>query len=402
LEERSLLNISSKPQYLFILNYLENYMEKSGGNVKFLIVNFIRFILVLAFFGSVYSGRSLVQIFSVLGLIATFIPKISQKFFNKSFPAEYEIIIIMFIYGLLFLGDVRGFFAEFWWWDVLLNLIASLALGIVGLTILFVLYKDKKIRGSPLIIAFLVFSFTVAMGTVWEVIEFALDTFLGFTMQKSSLDTMKDLAVNTLGALIIAMYGYHYIKTGGTKIVSEYIIKKMDRYPKVFGQKNTIEESSKEILNLISKGEGSNLEFKSTLRTNLHTEDIDYRIEHANMKTLAAFMNSGEGTLLIGVNDSGEVKGLEKDKFKDNDGLNLHFTNLLKTYIGSEFLPFINFELHPIEDRHVLKIDCIKSKKPVFIKNKDEEEFYIRNGPSSVKLTGRELVDYINHHFNRD
>ncbi|PIN94654.1 hypothetical protein COU53_02630 [Candidatus Pacearchaeota archaeon CG10_big_fil_rev_8_21_14_0_10_30_48] len=377
-------------------------MKKNKGNVKFIIINFLRGMLILAFFMAVYSNRPLVLAFSIFGFLATFAPFISKKLFNTNFPAEYEIIILLSLYGLLFLGDVRGLFAEFWWWDVLLNLIASISLSIVGLTILYVLYKDKKINANPLIISFLTFSFAVAMGTVWEILEFALDTFFGFNFQKSLLDTMKDLSINMLGAMLVSIVGYSYIKNGGIKIVSEFIIKKMNKHPKFFGPRNTLEDSSIEILNLISKGEGSKLEFKSTLRTNLHTKEIDARIEHANMKTLAAFMNSDGGTLLIGVSDEGKVHGLENDKFKDNDALNLHFTNLLKTYIGAEFLPFINFELHPIEDRHVLKITCIRSKKPVFLRNKDDEEFYIRNGPSSVKLTGRSLIDYIEHNFRRE
>ncbi|MAG07701.1 hypothetical protein CMI46_02700 [Candidatus Pacearchaeota archaeon] len=377
-------------------------MAKSKISVNFLLLNIIRGLLILAFLMSLYSNRPLVLIFSIIGFIATFLPQISKALFGANFPAEYEVLILLFIYGVLFLGDVRGVFAGFWWWDVLLNFAAAIALSIVGLTILYVLYKDKKITANPFIIAFLTFSFSLAMGTVWEVIEFALDTFMNTTLQESAIDTMQDLVVNMLGALLVSLAGYSFIKDGRMKVVSEFVIKQMNKYPKIFGVRNTLEESSKEIINLISKGEGSKLEFKSTLRINIHTSDIDHRIEHANMKTLAAFMNSQGGTLLVGVTDSGKVQGLEKDKFKDNDALGLHFTNLLKHYIGSEFLPFIRFELYPIEDRHVLRIDCFPSKKPVFLKSKDDEEFYIRNGPSSVKLTGRELIEYINNHFRKE
>lgn len=92
---------------------------------------------------------------------------------------------------------------------------------------------------------------------------------------------------------------------------------------------------------------------------------------------------------------------MERDNFRDNDALSLHFTNLMKKFIGNEFLPFINFELFPVDDKHVLKIECYQSQKPVFLKTEKEEEFYIRSGSASVKLTGRELIDYIEHHFNR-
>ncbi len=377
-------------------------MQKSDKGIRFALINFIRVLLVLAFLGSLYKNRNLVMIFSILGFFITFLPRILKELFGFEFPAIYEILIIAFIYGILFLGDVRGVFFEFWWWDILLNFIASIALGVLGFTVLFALYKDKRIRANPFIILVLTFSFTLAIGTVWEVIEFALDSFFGFTLQKSALDIMKDLAVNMLGALLVSIFGYSYMKNGKIKIVSGFIMKQIEKNPRLFGQRNTLEESSTEMLNLISKGEGTRLEFKSTLRTNLHTLEIDNRIEHGNMKSIVAFLNTNGGTLLIGVDNSGKVQGLERDKFKDNDALSLHFTNLLKTYIGSEFLPFINFELYPFEDRHVLKIDCLTSKKPVFLKSEKEEEFYIRNGPSSVKLSGRQLLDYIDHHFIKE
>src|SRR3989344_2452619 len=360
--------------------------------IKSIAINIIRGLLIIAFLTALYTNRPLVLLFSVLGFSMTFLPMIFKEFFGVGLPAFYEIIIIAFIYGILFLGDVRGFFP--WdWWDILLNFVAALALGVIGFTVLFTLYKDKKIRANPFILAILTFSFTVAIGSVWEVAEFMIDHFLKMNLQNDLGETMKDLTANMAGALVVSFFGYQYLKEGKLKIISEFITKQIERNPRIFGKRDTLEESSQEIMNLVSRGEGSRLEFKSTLRMNLYTMEIDNRIEHTNLKTLAAFMNSQGGTLLIGVSDDGKVQGLEKDRFKDNDALNLHFTNLLKNYLGSEFLPFIRFELHPIKDLHILKIDCIQSKKPVFVKFRDEEEFFIRNGPSSVKLTGRELVD---------
>ena len=93
---------------------------------------------------------------------------------------------------------------------------------------------------------------------------------------------------------------------------------------------------------------------------------------------------------------------LAHDGFSDNDKLNLYFTNLFKQHIGSEYLPFIKYEIKNIEGKNILKIDCNKSHKHVFLKHEGEEEFYIRNGASSAKLTGNSLVDYINNKFSKN
>ena len=377
-------------------------MTESKGRARQIVIYFIRTLLILALLGSIITGRELVMVISVVGLIVTFIPDVMKKFFDVRIPAEYELISLFFIYGALFLGEVRGLFAEFWWWDILLNLTASFTLGLVGITVLYALYKDKGMSSNAIIIAFLTFCFTFAMGTVWEVFEFTLDAYYGFSLQLSLRDTMTDLITNLIGSLIVSLAGYSYIKNGKIRVISTFVIDIIDQHPKLFSSKTTLEKASEEILALIKKGESSNLEFKSTLRTNLHTHDIDHRIEHSTLKTIVAFLNSQGGTLLIGVSDSGIIRGLETDHFQSNDALSLHFTNLLKEHIGNEFMPFINFELFPVEDKLLLKVQCNKSKKPVFLKIHKDEEFYIRNGPASVRLSAREAVEYINHNFVRE
>ncbi|MBS3067016.1 ATP-binding protein [Candidatus Pacearchaeota archaeon] len=375
-------------------------MEKNtSGKFRLIAINIIRLLLVAAFLGALSSHRELVILFSIVGLAATFFPFIMSKLFDIKISKLYEIIIVMFLYGSLFLGEIRGLFVELWWWDILLNISASILLGFVGFSVIYTFYKDKEIRANPVIISFLSFCFTIAMGSLWEVVEFSLDYFLGFHLQKSIMDTMLDIISNSFGALIIAIFGYYYMKDGGVKVVSEFIVKIIEKNPIFFKRKDTIEASSEEILRTIKRGESKNLEFKSTLRTNLHTNEPDNKIEHVVLKTITAFLNSDGGILLIGVDDSGNVSGLEKDNFRDNDSLKLYFTNIVKRYIGNEFIPFIEFELFPVKDKHVLKIDCLPSKKPVFLNYEKEEEFYIRSGPSSAKLIGRELIEYIKHKF---
>ncbi len=370
--------------------------ETRKSRVKFIIINLIRTLLVVAFFGAIFNGRKLILFISVLAFIITFLPQIFKKLFGIELPAQFEVIVILFIYGTLLFGEVHGFYAELQWYGALINLASAAALGFVGLVVMYALYKGDKIIGSPLVIAFFSFCFAVAIGTLWQFFEYSVDNIFGFQLYKVG-NIMHDLIANIIGAFAVSTAGYFYIKNGKIVIISRLVEKIMEKNPKIFGKK----DPAKGIIELIEKGENSNLEFKSTLRTNLYTNQIDKKIEQAVLKTITAYLNSGGGTLLVGVSDKGEILGIDKDNFESNDKLSLHFTNLIKNHIGAEYLPFIGFEIVNVNSGHVLKIDCKKSDKYVFLKCDKEEEFYVRNGPSNAKLNGNSLIDYISHNFNK-
>lgn len=95
----------------------------------------------------------------------------------------------------------------------------------------------------------------------------------------------------------------------------------------------------------LSKGEGNRVEFKSTVRMNLKSGKNGKEIELAWLKAVVAFLNSQGGTLLIGVNDEGDVLGLEADGFENDDKCLLHLKNCLHQHIGAEFSPFISVRI---------------------------------------------------------
>jgi hypothetical protein len=155
------------------------------------------------------------------------------------------------------------------------------------------------------------------------------------------------------------------------------------------------------ILELIRRGESKRLEFKSTLRMNLITGKPDWNIEHAVLKTIVAYLNTDGGILLVGVSNGGEVLGIKNDGFPDEDRFLLHFKQLIKQHIGLNYAPMIEYTLVPVGGKEVLEIDCKKSDEAVFLKtDKNEEEFYIRIGPSSERLTGSKLIEYVNRRYN--
>ncbi len=146
---------------------------------------------------------------------------------------------------------------------------------------------------------------------------------------------------------------------------------------------------------LINQGEGADVEFKSTVRTNLKTGKKGKEIEFAWLKSVVAFMNSKGGTLLIGVDDTGRITGLDADNFENNDRCLLHLKNLINQHIGAEFSGFVTISLLSSEEKDVLMIDVIRAGRPVFLKIGKNEEFYIRSGPSSVKLSPSQMISYV-------
>ena len=154
---------------------------------------------------------------------------------------------------------------------------------------------------------------------------------------------------------------------------------------------------SKLLRSLIDAGENDRFELKSTLRWNLKSNKPDKEIENAWLKTIIAFLNTYGGLLLVGVEDDGNVLGLEPDKFPNTDRYLLHVNNLIRERIGMEVTQFIKFGLKQLDEKEILCIRCSPSPEPAFLKNEKDEDFYIRVGPGSRKLTSRETLIYINN-----
>ena len=150
---------------------------------------------------------------------------------------------------------------------------------------------------------------------------------------------------------------------------------------------------------IIRQGESSYVEFKSTLRFNIKAGKPDTNIELAALKSVAAFLNTTGGILLVGVTDDGDIEGLDKDNFANDDKLLLHFTNLLRDKIGQQTLGFVHFEIVVINSKKILRVDVSKSNTPVFVTHQNNEYFYVRSGPSTLSLKLSEFNKYNQKHF---
>lgn len=150
---------------------------------------------------------------------------------------------------------------------------------------------------------------------------------------------------------------------------------------------------------LIRRGEGTHVEFKSTMRMNLHTGKAGKEIELAWLKGVAAFLNTEGGLLVIGVADDGEILGLDADAFANDDKCRLHFKNLINSHLGAEHARFVNFELYRIEEHTLAVVECEPADIPIFLLNKGTEAFLIRNGPSNIELPISKALIYIAGRF---
>jgi len=151
---------------------------------------------------------------------------------------------------------------------------------------------------------------------------------------------------------------------------------------------------------LIEEGENTMTEFKSTLRRNLHTGQNDVKMEHSVLKTVAGFLNSkGGGMLLIGLSDDGVAIGIEADAFPNEDKMFLHLNNLIKDRIGAKHMLYIHPHFDEHDDKRVLVVECQPARSPVYVKEGNEERFYIRSAAATVELKGSQAQDFIAQRF---
>jgi len=170
-------------------------------------------------------------------------------------------------------------------------------------------------------------------------------------------------------------------------------------YEKLSGADENEVRASIPVADLVNSGESNEVEFKSTLRLNLHTGDNDKRIETACLKTLAGFLNTSGGKLIIGVTDDGVPIGVDQDGFEDDDRMSLHLVNLVRSRMGADVMTTLHPRFEEFQGRRVMVVEAETASKPIYVNDGGHEAFYIRTGPSTTELTTSEAVEYLNTRF---
>lgn len=216
----------------------------------------------------------------ILTLILFLIPDIVDRKFNIHLPSALEIVIILFIFSAEILGEINAYYISIQYWDTMLHTINGFLMSAIGFAMIDILNRSPKFhfRVSPIFVALVAFCFSMTIGVVWEFFEFSMDYFTLTDMQKDFIvdtvstislnteninvpiiisdiqnttirgvvdgkmvdtvidggyidigliDTMKDLIVNCIGAIVFSIIGVFYIKGRGKGKIAKSFIPEM-------------------------------------------------------------------------------------------------------------------------------------------------------------------------------
>lgn len=246
-------------------------------------------VMITEFFNGDYANVFL----CVLTLVLFLIPSFVEKRIKVDVPDTLEVVVLLFIFAADILGEINSYYISFPGWDTMLHTINGFLCAAIGVALIDILNRQEQfcISMSPVFVALVAFCFSMAIGILWEFFEFAGDIFLRTDMQKDTIlssvstiqlhpegmnipvvvdhitksviyadvngtasvlnvngyldiglmDTMKDLLVNFIGAIVFSVFGYFHIKHRGegrnSKFVGRFIMTKIQS-PKVAGSRS--------------------------------------------------------------------------------------------------------------------------------------------------------------------
>ena len=218
----------------------------------------------------------------VLTLALFMLPSAFERRLHIDLPDTLEIIILLFIYAAEILGEISDYYIEFPFWDTMLHTMNGFLCAAIGFALVDILNQEEKValHLSPFFMAVVAFCFSMTVGVLWEFFEFSMDQFLLFDMQKDTIlstistvnldpnhgttavavkgiqdvilvledgtqmplglggyldvgiiDTMKDLFVNFIGAVVFSTIGYFYVKGRGKGNFVTRFIPRLQRKP---------------------------------------------------------------------------------------------------------------------------------------------------------------------------
>lgn len=163
----------------------------------------------------------------ILGLVVMMLPSVIERKWSITIPNFMYVLYFVFLYCAIYLGEVRNFYYAIPYWDLILHAFSGAMLGALGFTIVIMLNDTKGINlhMSPFFASVFAFCFALTIGAIWEIYEYVIDSTLGLNMQKYMLkdgtqlvgraalnDTMEDIIVDAVSALIITIFGYIYVR----------------------------------------------------------------------------------------------------------------------------------------------------------------------------------------------
>ena len=235
----------------------------------------LRALIILIMVRAVLRGNYESVFLCALSLVLLILPSILQKRLYITLPSTLEIVILLFIFAAEILGELASFYVRVPNWDTMLHTVNGFLCAAVGFALVDMINRNERfsLKLSPVYLAIVAFCFSMTVGVLWEFFEFAADRFIGLDMQKDTVlsaigsvaldptmsnkvvrvkdiadviivhsdgsqqtlglggyldvglfDTMKDLFVNFIGAVVFSVIGYFYVKQEGkSKFASRFI-----------------------------------------------------------------------------------------------------------------------------------------------------------------------------------
>ena len=247
----------------FLVTAHRSLKEKPVVATVYIILRF----LVLGMMVAQFFNRNFENVFlCVLTLILFLLPTILEKQLQIDLPNALEIIILLFIFAAEILGEISSYYTTFAYWDTMLHTLNGFLCAAIGFSLVDLCNRHKRISLSlsPIYMAIVAFCFSMTIGVLWEFFECAMDVFFFLDMQKDTvvnsissvmldptgsqipvaihnitdvivvadgqeiplglggyldigiLDTMMDLFVNFVGAIVFSIVGYFYVKNRGS------------------------------------------------------------------------------------------------------------------------------------------------------------------------------------------
>ena len=183
-----------------------------------------------------------VHAFLVAALMAVMVAPVLFRL-PVEIPSEIQIVAVTFVFCTLFLGEMRGYYERFWWWDAALHTSSGLLLGMLGFMIVYMLNEDRHVdlHLAPSFVALFTFFFAVGIGAIWEIFEYGMDYYFGTNMQPATssdpsglTDTIQDLIVDTVGAAVVSLAAWRYMSRPHEARVDTWVSRFIKRNPQIF------------------------------------------------------------------------------------------------------------------------------------------------------------------------
>lgn len=214
-----------------------------SARIYFWIVIVMAVVMAIDLVLFVREGQWMTAFLNLAIMTVVLAPVVLRERLPVKLPAEMLVVVLVFIFAALFLGEMRRYYERVWWWDIALHAGSGFLLGAFGFLLVYVLNESRNIGVylRPRFVAFFAFLFALAIGTLWEIFEFGMDRLFGMNMQKPMLgdpsgltDTMWDLIVDALGALVVSLFGWWYMNSDADSFIENWIRQFIEKNPRLF------------------------------------------------------------------------------------------------------------------------------------------------------------------------